>query len=248
MGSTQPLKIGLPRVRNEHAEKRDFPPGLVRAAAEAGAEVFLEKGYGEGIGFDEADYKSIGTPVHFVERARIYENDVVLVLRPSGDTLELLRPGTTFLAMLHFPTHRVRARRLAQLGIHAIALDLIVDDEALRMIEDMRAVAWNGLEAAFEVLVKEQRNFWNPCRAPTRVMVLGAGMVGKQAVEAATELGSFSFSDRAMSEGLPGVEVTTIGRNLSSNEAYMRWRLRQSDLVVDASRRPDPCRPIVPNE
>lgn len=243
----QPLSLGLPRIRIEPAEVRDFLPPFVQRTVEAGAQALIETGYGSGMGFRDEDYASVSPFVKIVERARAYAADVVLVLRLSPDTLDLLRPGTTFLAMLHFPTHRQRAKRLKEIGVDAIALDLIVDDEGTRLVEDMKAVAWNGLDAAFKVLMRVQSDFHGLDRPPTRVTVLGAGMVGRHAVEAATKFGDRRRAKSLACEGIPGVEVTTLGRNMTWDEDYMRRRLRRTDLLVDATRRSDPSRPLIPH-
>lgn len=246
--SRRPVSVGFPRISNESSEARDFHPSLVRAAAEAGADVFVESGYGRALGFDDADYSAGATSVHLVDRAASHACDVVVVLRPADDTLDLTPAGSTLVAMLHFPTHKERARRMKELGIDAVALDLIVDDEGARMVEDMKAVAWNGLRAGFGVLARVQPDFYDVHRDPTRVTILGAGMVGKHAVEAATKFGSLKRAERLAHEGLPGVEVATLGRNLSCCEDYVRSRLRATDLLVDATRRSDASSPVVPNE
>ena len=54
-----------------------------------------------------------------------------------------------------------------------------------------------------------------------RVTVMGAGDIGKHAVEAATKYGNAERSDLLMRYGVPGVEVVTIGRNLTSDDAYL---------------------------
>jgi len=48
--------------------------------------------------------------------------------------------------------------------------------------------------------------------------------------------------------GLAGVEVVTIGRNLTCDEAYLQRRLRVTDILVDATQRHDPSVPLVRNE
>jgi alanine dehydrogenase len=243
----KPLSLGLPRIRNEPGEVRDFLPPFVEFAAGTGVRVLVESGYGNGMGYRDEDYCSLSLSVSTVERARAYAADIVLALRPSVDTFDLLRPGATFMAMLHFPTRVQRARRLKELGVDAIALDLIVDDEGDRLVEDMRAVAWNGVDAAFKVLMSIQPNFHSIDRPHTRVTVLGAGMVGRHAVEAATKFGDRNRADHLACEGQPGVEVTTLGRNMTCSESYMRRQLGSTDLLVDAARRSDPSRPLIPN-
>ena len=53
---TESITIGLARMHLEFGERRDFLPSLVADLEKRGAQVFLEYGYGSGIGFTEADY------------------------------------------------------------------------------------------------------------------------------------------------------------------------------------------------
>ena len=143
------------------------------------------------------------------------------------------------------PDEAAPRRPARRLGIDAISLDLLEDDVGHRLVVDGRDVAWNGLEAAFDVLERQWQEFAAPTRPPIKVTVIGAGVIGKDAVEAATKYGDL---DRAVRLALlPGVEVTTIGRNLTGREAYMKERFGVTDVLVDATQRHDPSRPLVPN-
>ena len=246
MASSGRLTLGLPRMRKEPGERRDFLPPFVRATASHTAGVVVEEGIGSGMGVLEDEYRGPGVVVGTHEEA--YAQDVVLVVRmPDAAELRLLRPGATLVSMLHFPTRPERVRRLRRLHIDAVSLDSIVDDEGNRMVEDPEAVAWNGLDAAFGVLEHTHPRFWGPRRQPIRVTILGAGAVGREAVEAATKCGSAARFQRLEDAGLPGVEVVTVGRNLTRVHAFMRERIRATDLLVDAAARHDPWEPLVPN-
>ena len=170
-----------------------------------------------------------------------YRQDVVLVLRaPEDAELRLLRPGATLVSMLHFPTRPERVRCLRRLGVDAVSLDSLADDAGRRLVEDARAVAWNGLDVAFGVLEERRPRLLEPAIAPPiRVTILGAGAVGREAVEAATKYGDPARFERTEAAGLPGVEVVTIGRNLSRDAVYLRKRLRDTDILVDAAARHD---------
>ena len=62
----------------------------------------------------------------------------------------------------------------------------IVNDQNTRLVENIKAVGWNGLEAAFDVLEKRWPGLVRPDKEPIQVLVLGTGMVGKHAVDAVT--------------------------------------------------------------
>lgn len=230
----------------EPEDRRDFLPSLARHVATLGIDVFIELGLGARMGYSDGDYLGTSKRVQIVDRDEAFAQDVVLVLRSPDAHFELMSPGATLVSMLHFPTRVQRYRRLKELGIEAVSLDLIVDDSHRRLVENMEAVAWNGLEAAFEALAHTYPGFKTHDRDPIRVTIMGAGMIGKHAVEAATKYGSL---ERArMLHGFPGVEVTVLGRNLTSNERYLRERLRVTDLLVDAAYRSDASMPLVLNE
>jgi len=240
------LTLGLPLMGQEPEERRDFLPSLAHGVANLGVDVFVESGLGARIGYSDRDYLGASDRVRIVDRDAAFAQDVVLVLRSPDDRVELMRPGATLISMLHFPTRIQRYLRLKELGIEAVSLDLIVDDNNRRLVENMEAVAWNGLDAGFEALAQTYPGFRTHERGPIRVTIMGAGMVGKHAVEAATKYGSLDRA-RALS-GLTGVEVTVLGRNLTADEDYLRERLRVTDLLVDAAYRSDASRPLVRNE
>lgn len=242
------MTFGLPRTHKEPGERRDFLPPLAGVIADSGAEVFIEHGLGEGMGYCDEDYLRRSPRIHVTDLEGAYAQDAVLVLRAPVDHLQRLRRGATLISMLHYPTRPARVELLRDLGLEAISLDSIVDDAGRRMVENGRAVAWNGLEAAFDVLSGTHPYFLEPGREPIRVTVMGAGAIGRDAVEAATKYGSISRAEAYLAAGFIGVEVTTVGRNLTCSEDYMRRRLALTDILVDASQRSNPSVPLVRNE
>ena len=239
------LTLGLPRMHKEPGERRDFLPNLVAAVQDLTGAIVVERGIGSGMGFADDDYTHVGPNVRLGSNEECFSQDVVLTLRAPEDRLHLLRRGATLVSMLHFPTRPRRVARLVELGLDAISLDLLEDDVGHRLVVDGRDVAWNGLEAAFDVLEREWAEFASPTRPAIRVTVMGAGMIGKDAVEAATKYGNLDRAARLAR--LPGVEVTTVGRNLTGRDVYMKERFGLTDVLVDATQRHDPSRPIVPN-
>ena len=242
------LTVGFPRMHKEAGERRDFLPPLVAGLARLGCDVAVERGIGSAMGYTDADYISLAADgIRVVDEREAYAQDVVVVLRAPIDRFAWLRRGSTLVAMLHFPTRPARVRELEELGIRAISLDTIEDDEGRRLVVNSRAVAWNGLEAAFETLERTWPLLTSRRRGAVHVTIMGAGEIGKHAVEAATKYGNVVRAETLMRYGLVGVEVVTIGRNLTNDERYLRERLRDTDILVDATQRHDPSRPLVRN-
>lgn len=247
--STSPRTIGFPRMMKEPGEKRVFLPEFIQHLAKAGLNVYVEEGYGSRSGFSFDDYRQGNERVRRCARAAAFQQDIVLVLRsPFPNEFEFMAAGTCLISMLHFPTRPQRVQRLHELGIHAISLDSIVNDNNLRLIENMKAVAWNGLDVAFGVLERRWPGLRKPDGTPVRVVVVGTGMVGKHAVEAATKHGNEERNAFTMDASGPGVVVTSIGRNVIGHERSMTALLAEADILVDAAQRRDPSRAIIPND
>jgi alanine dehydrogenase len=241
------LTIGFPRMYNEPGERRAFLPPLMGLLASMDVDVYVQTGSGAGMGISDDDYVAGSSRVHIVDEATAYRQDIVVVLRAPEGRYELLRPGAILISMLHFTTRPERVDLLRGLGIEAIALDMITADDGRRLVQNLRDVARNGVAAAFEALERRWPPLVSPDRPPVSVTILGAGGVGKNAIEWAARAGDDARNQRFMREGLPGVEVVVVEQNLSGNEAYFRHRLALTDILVDATARRDTSRPLFPN-
>lgn len=239
------MTVGFPRMKQEPGERRDFLPDFVRRIAEAGHDVLVERGIGSGMQLTDADYTAVSPRVRLGTYEEAWRQKLVIILRcPEVEQLEtLLETGTTLIAMIHFPTRPRRIKLLKRLGCEAISLDSIADDDGRRLVENTKAVGWNGVEAAFEALAPERLVRRED---PIRVTIMGAGLVGKHAVEAALKYGSLERAAAWAATHAP-VEVVTIGRSLTSDERYLRDRFSRTDILVDATQRSDSSRPLIPN-
>lgn len=245
------ISFGLARIHMEAGEVRDFLPDFVKHLEENGAVVFLEHGYGSGMGISEEAYLQAAPGVKFVSQREVYQQDVVLVLRYPGDEpLRWMRPGACLVSMLHYPTRPQRVAYLRSLGIEAISLDSLADEQGKRLVENLRAVGWNGVKTAFQVLHEHFPDFGfeSPERNPVKVTVLGAGAVGMFAIQAAVRYGDVSYWHQLASRGVTGVQVTAVEYDLTNHETIMTQILKYTDILVDATQRPDPSRPVIPNK
>jgi alanine dehydrogenase len=245
------LSIGLPRMHLEAGEKRDFLPEFVQRLHHFGFQIFLEQGYGAGMGYRDEDYLDLAPTASFAAFEEIFQQDLVLVLRYPGDgTLAGMRPGTCLISMLHFPTRPNRVALLKELGLEGISLDSIKDDVGRRLIENLRAVGWNGVEVAFQVLKEHYPppGLEDPNRLPVKVTVLGAGAVGMFAIQAAIRYGNEKTWRHMASIGATGVQVTAVDYDLTNHPTITQQIIKYTDILVDATQRPDPTKPIVPNE
>lgn len=242
------MTIGFPRMYKEPGERRVFLPRFLAAIAGDDTVILLEEGYGRELEIDPAEYLRVG-PARFVSHREAYAADLVIVLRaPERHEFDLLHRGSVLLSMLHFPTRGRRVEHLANAGVDAIAMDLITDDEGRRLVENLDAVAWNGLEAAFDLLAERLPAYRRRDQEPLRAVVLGTGRVGRIALDAATKFGNRHRNEQLMAKGHPGAVALAAGRNVTGNALSMKRILRRCDVLVDATRRRDPSVPVIPND
>src|ERR687898_924317 len=213
--------VGLPRMHKEQGERRDFLPDLIAHLDRLGAdEIVLEEGYGLGVGVPMDAYLDVSGRARVGSYGECLDQDVVVVLRcPEQEELRRLRPGAVLVSMLHYPTRPDRTALLADLGVRAV----------IREIQ------------------RRHPHFDHPSRRPLHVTCLGSGGVGSWAVFAATRYGDPQLRESLVATNVPGVEVTVVDFDLTWHEDYMFGRLEQTDLLIDATRRGDPSRPVVPN-
>ena len=250
-GPAEPkLVFGLPHMQKESGERRDFLPALVGSLHSRGAEVVLERGYGSNMGLSEGDYLEVAPGVRFAAHREVYEQDYVMVVRcPNDDEIRLMRRGACLITMVHYPTRPGRVRLLRELGLEALSLDSIRDDTGRRLVENLRAVAWNGVETAMSTLrsTYPENRFDDPQRPPIRLTLLGAGAVGVHVAQVAVRYADEALRLRLAKKGVPGVQVTIVDYDLTGHETVMLDLLRRTDILVDATQRPDPGRGVIPN-
>ena len=238
-------------MRKEPGERRGFLPDFVATLVRRGAEVYLEHDYGLDMDISIDAYQKAGSAVRLVSVEEAYRQPYVLVLRyPAEEEIGLMQPGGCLMSMVHYPTRPQRIAYLRERQLEAVSLDSIKDDVGKRLVENLRSVAWNGMEVAFQTLQSTYPapGFGSPQRPPIRVTVMGVGAVGTHAVQAAIRYGDPALRQRMVEAGIPGVQVTAVDYDLTTNTAVMSQILSRTDILVDATQRPDASQPVIPND
>lgn len=248
---SEKITIGMARMHAEFGERRDFLPSFIARLIRRGAKVILEQGYGAGMGLTEEDYRAVAPDVQFMTHEEVYMQDFIMVLRcPTEKELKQIKSGATLISMLHYPTRPQRVELLRSLNIEGISLDSLKDDNGRRLVENLKSVAWNGVEVGFQVL---RRTYPAPGmegkdRQPIQATILGVGAVGMHAVQAASRYGDLQLWNLLAKRGIPGVQVTAVDYDVVNNKEHMHEILSKTDILVDATQRPDPSKVVIPNE
>jgi NAD(P) transhydrogenase subunit alpha len=190
------VKIGVPRERAPREARVALVPEAVERLAGAGFEVLVETGAGDAASFRDEAYSNAGATV--VRRFDdVAEADVVVkVQRPSASEVDELRPGSVLVGFLAPLSDPDGIARLAARGVTAFAMESIpriTRAQGMDALSSQATVA--GYKAALLAANRLPRFFPMLMTAagtvrPAKVLVLGAGVAGLQAIATARRLGA----------------------------------------------------------
>ena len=191
-------------------------PEAITKLRPAGIDVLVESGAGDGAWLSDAAYADAGASI--VSAAEIYRTaDVILtVTRPSPAAVNELRPGQAVIGMLAPLTDPELAATLAARGVTAISLDGL--PRTLSRAQPMDALTSQANVAGYKAVLVAAGEFGRffpllitaaGTAPPAKVLVLGAGVAGLQAIGTARRLGAVvsGYDVRPASKG----EVESLG-------------------------------------
>jgi H+-translocating NAD(P) transhydrogenase subunit alpha len=242
-------------------------PEAVARLRPAGIDVLVESGAGDGAWLTDAAYADVGAAI--VSSAELYRSaDVILtVTKPSAAMVSQLRPGQAIVGMLAPLTDPDLAAALAAQGVTAISLDGL--PRTLSRTQPMDALSSQsnvaGYKAALVAATAFGRFFPMLITAagtarPAKVLVLGTGVAGLQAIGTARRLGAVvsgydvrpSSKTEVESLGATFVELTAVGdaageggyaRELSADERQaqqdeLAGHIARHDVVITTAQVP----------
>ena len=191
------MKIAVPREVVPGERRVALTPDALAAVQRAGLEVLVESGAGGGAGYADSDYERAGARV-VSERASLFApaDIVVKVQRPEDDEAAFIRPEAVLVSFLQ-PTANVGlVRALASGNVSAFSMDLIPRISRAQSMDALSSQATvSGIKAVLIAALSLPKLFPLLTTAagtllPSKVLVLGAGVAGLQAIATARRLGA----------------------------------------------------------
>lgn len=237
--------VGFPMIRNFSGDSRDFIPDLFAFMDRYdNVEFYLEKGYGERLGYTAEDYLNASSKVRFVSREESFGKDITMILKnPEPEDLEMLKDGSTYFTMLHYATRPKVREVIARKGLKTFAMDHIVDDSGLRIFADYFGTAFNGCSAAVEALKEIYPDFYSEDRGPIKALVMGVGGVGQNCIRSLEILSDREFLGKKACGILPIICTRTI----TGHPELFDSIIKECHLVVDATQRKDETQFVMTN-
>jgi H+-translocating NAD(P) transhydrogenase subunit alpha len=189
------MRIGVPKESAEGERRVALIPDVVRDLTAKGLDVSVESGAGEGSGHPDSEYSEAGAAVGSADNA--WGADVVVkVAPPSPEEIGRLRRGQVLIGHLEPLTSADTNRGLADAGVTSFAMESIPRITRAQAMDALSSQANVAGYAAALLAAREVGRFFPMMTtaagtvAPARVLVLGAGVAGLQAIATAKRLGA----------------------------------------------------------
>jgi H+-translocating NAD(P) transhydrogenase subunit alpha len=210
------MKVAVVRENAPEERRVAVVPETVPKLIQAGLEVLVEQGAGDGAWFADSVYSEAGAAI--VAAADLYATaDVILtVTRPDPAQVAKLRTGQTVVGMLSPLTDPQLAGDLAAKGVTAVSLDGL--PRTLSRAQGMDALTSQANVAGYKAVLLAAAEYGRffpllitaaGTARPAKLLVLGTGVAGLQAIGTARRLGAqvSGYDVRPASKG----EVESLG-------------------------------------
>jgi NAD(P) transhydrogenase subunit alpha len=188
------VKVGVPKETEPGERRVALVPDAVARLIAGGFDVLVERGAGEAAFFGDEAYADAGA--RLVASAFAEADVVVKVQKPSPRELDALRQGTVLIGFLQPLTSEETIQRLSEGGVTAFAMESIA---RITRAQSMDALSSQSTVAGYKgaLLAAERLPRFFPMLmtaagtvTPAKVLVLGAGVAGLQAIATAHRLGA----------------------------------------------------------
>ncbi len=251
------MVIGVPReTASGETRVALVPESVQRLVKKLGYRVRIEAGAGLHSGISDADYQKEGAEIVADSKSLFAEADIVLKVQrpgkhPSGaHELEMLKKGAILVSFFYSLANPGDAKRAAELGLSVIGMDAIPRiTRAQRMDTLSSQTNLAGYKAVIIAAFHLQKIFPMLMTAagtitPARVVILGAGVAGLQAIATAKRLGAIvEVSDvrpetKEQVESLggrfiePPADESLVGQGGYAREASAEYLAKQQEVLA----------------
>ena len=190
--------IGVPQEVKNNEFRVGLTPGNVSGLCRQGHSVLVQRGAGEQIGLSDESYRIAGATL-INSAAEVFKKAemIVKVKEPQPQECAMLREDQILFTYLHLAPDPIQTQALIQSGASCIAYETVTAfNGALPLLTPMSEVAGRmSIQAAATHLEKTHGGIGVlmagvPGVSPAKVVILGAGVVGRNALQIAVGMGA----------------------------------------------------------
>ena len=243
------MKIAIVKETEELEKRVAASPETVKKLLSLGFSVDVEKGAGVNSFFSDADYKNAGANIIADTKSIVSSADIVFKVNTvhkdgkGADDINIYNKGTKIIGFLKPLQNPEQIKDLAEKNIDAFSVELI---PRISRAQSMDALSSQSNLAGYKAVVDSVSEFSKAIPmmmtaagtvAPAKILILGAGVAGLQAIATAKRLGAVvsAFDVRAAAKeqveslGAKFIEVVTEDEDNSDNETASGYAKEMSE-------------------
>ena len=253
---------------NTNIEKRiAVTPEIAKKYNSLGFKLFLQTGYGKNLGFNDEVYKNFGVDILDSEKEIINNADIVIQLGlPDDKKLSLLKENQILIGSFNAFSNKDKLDKLKTKKVNCFSLELlprITRAQSMDILSSQANLAgYKAVIEAFQVYEKAIPMMMTAAGTipAAKVLVVGAGVAGLQAIATAKRMGAVVFAtdvrmaSKEQVESLGGKFLTVEGaENLETEGGYAKeasddFKKKQEELLSETLKKIDIiiCTALIP--
>ena len=257
-------------LENQKVEKRiAITPDIAKKYIALGLEVSLPENYGEHLGFKDNEYKELGVETLKNEADVLNSADIIVQLGLlSDDNLLLLKENQTLVGVLNPHINKEKIENLSKKNINIFSLEML---PRITRAQSMDILSSQANLAGYKAVIESFANFEKAIPMmmtaagtvpAAKVLVVGAGVAGLQAIATAKRMGAIVFAtdvrmaSKEQVESLGGKFLTVDGaENLETEGGYAKeatddFKNKQENLLGETLKKIDIviCTALIPGK
>jgi len=252
------------------SEKRiSITPETVKKFVELNFSVFLEKKYGEHLGISDEEYKNKGATLHGSVKEVLEKSQIILKVNcPSNDEINSIKDKSILIGQFDPLSDREMLNKLIKKNINIFSLNLL---PRITRAQSMDVLSSQANLAGYRAVIESVEEFEKAVPmmmtaagtiTPAKVLIIGAGVAGLQAIATAKRLGAVvSATDvrtvaKEQVESLGGKFLSVEGaENLETSGGYAKeagedFKKKQAELLKNSIKKNDIviCTALIPGK
>jgi H+-translocating NAD(P) transhydrogenase subunit alpha len=257
-------------LENLKIEKRvAITPEIAKKYKSLGFEVLLSENYGSHLGIKDEEYKELGVSISKDEKEIINSADIIVQLSLlDDDKRSLLKENQTFIGVLNPYENKDKINDLVKKNINTFSLELL---PRITRAQSMDILSSQANLAGYKAVVESFAHFEKAIPMmmtaagtipAAKVLVIGAGVAGLQAIATAKRMGAIVFAtdvrmaSKEQVESLGGKFLTVEGAgNLETEGGYAKeasddFKKKQEELLSETLKKIDIviCTALIPGK
>ncbi len=255
---------------NHNIEKRiAITPDSAKKYIALGLEVSLPENYGEHLGFKNSEYEELGVKISKTDVDVLNNADIIVQLGfLSDDNLLLLKENQTIVGVFNPHINKEKIENLSKKNINIFSLEML---PRITRAQSMDILSSQANLAGYKAVIESFSNFEKAIPMmmtaagtipAAKVLVVGAGVAGLQAIATAKRMGAVVFAtdvrmaSKEQVESLGGKFLTVDGsENLETEGGYAKeasdeFKKKQEELLAETLKKIDIviCTALIPGK